>query len=89
MDGRRRARRGPPDEGRPPTDLRAVRRRSERALVVGVVVVLLVIGGLLIGLLYGWPALFTGLLCLVPGAAVFVAIWLLLRFLEWLSQRGE
>ena len=69
--------------------MRALRRRSERALVIGVVVVFLGVGGLLIGLTYGWPALLTGLLCLVPGVALFVAIWLLLRFLEWLSQRGE
>jgi fatty acid desaturase len=80
---------GPPRHSGLPTDLRAMRRRSERTLVIGVVIVFLGVGGLLIGLIYGWPALFTGLLCLIPGVTIFVVIWLLLRFLEWLSQRGE
>jgi len=85
MRGRRRLH----DDLRPPTDLRADRRRAERALVAGVVIFLLVVGGLLIGLIYGWSALLTGLLCLVPGAALLIVLWLLLRWLEWLSERGE
>ena len=72
-----------------PTDLRKARRRSERALVIGVVVVLLVVGGILIGLIYGWQSIFTALLCLIPGAALFVLLWLLLRFLERLSKGDE
>ncbi len=84
-----RGRRSLPDDLRPPTDMREDRRRAERALVAGVVIFLLVVGGLLIGLIYGWSALLTGLLCLVPGAALVIVLWLLLRWLEWLSERGE
>jgi fatty acid desaturase len=89
MGRRREAQQDASEAIRAPTDLREMRRRSERALVVGVVVVFLVVGGVLIGLIYGWSALFTGLLCLLPGVLLFLTIWLLLRVLEWLSERGE
>ena len=51
--------------------------------MIAVVAALLVVGGLAIGLVYGWEAIITGLLCLVPGAIGLVLIWLLLR---WLSR---
>ena len=72
-----------------PTDMRKVRRRQERLLVIAVVVVLLVAGGLTIGIVYGWQAIVTGLLCLVPGAAGLVLIWLVLRLIEGVLNRWD
>ena len=70
-----------------PTDLREDRRRFERTLVILVVLTFLVVGGLAITLVYGWQALFTGLICLIPGVIAFVLLWILLRVLERLSDR--
>jgi len=72
-----------------PHDQRAERGRSERVLVIGAVIIFLVVGGILIGLIYGWPSLISGLLCLAPGVGALVLLWLLLRFLEWLLKRSE
>jgi hypothetical protein len=69
-----------------PTDLRAYRRQTERNLVVAVVVVLVVVGSVLIGLVYGWPAVVTGLAFLVPGATVIVLLWLFLTSVERLTN---
>jgi uncharacterized membrane protein len=70
-----------------PTDLRKDRRRFERTLVILVVVTFLVVGGLVIALVYGWQALITGLICLIPGVAAFVLLWFLLQLLERISKR--
>lgn len=72
-----------------PTDLRAARRRFERTLVMSVVACLTVGGTVLIGLIYGWQSVLSGLVCLVPGAVIIVLLWLLLRALERFSQRDE
>lgn len=72
-----------------PTDMRKVRRRQERVLVVLVVVVLLVAGGVTIGIVYGWQAVLTGLLCLIPGAVGLVLIWLILRLIESVVNRWD
>lgn len=63
-------------------NLRQYQRRLERDLVIGVVVLLVVVGSGLTGLIYGWPATFTALLCLVPGAGALVGLWWLLRGME-------
>ena len=65
-----------------PTDMRAYRKRSERQLVIAVVVVLVVIGSVVIGLVYGWQSILTALLCLLPGAGVILLIWLFLSAIE-------
>jgi hypothetical protein len=70
-----------------PTDLRRNRRQSERRLVISIILIFVVVGGALIGVIYGWEAVFTGLLCLLPGAGALVVLWLLLRILERLSDR--
>lgn len=70
-----------------PTDLRGDRRRAERLLVIAVIVALLVVGSAVIGLVYGWPAVITGLICLLPGAAGLALLWLLLQLVErWLNK---
>lgn len=72
-----------------PTDLRGNRRRSERLLVAAVVFALLVVGSVAIGMVYGWQSVFTGLLCLLPGAGGLLLLWLILRLLERWLERSE
>lgn len=69
-----------------PTDMRAYRRQTERRLAIAVVLTLVLIGSVVIGLVYGWPAVFTGLLCLLPGAGVFLLLWIALSVIERLSR---
>ena len=65
-----------------PTDLRAYRRQTERRLLIGIIVCLLIVGSGLIGWLYGPAALLSALTCLLPGAGAFLLLWLLLTLLE-------
>jgi len=69
-----------------PTDMRAYRRQTERHLVIAIIVMFVLVGSLVIGLVYGWPAVFTGLLCLLPGAGVFLLLWIVLAVIERLSR---
>jgi len=69
-----------------PTDMRAYRRQTERRLVIAIVFVLVLAGSVVIGLVYGWPAVFSGLLCLLPGAGVFLLLWIVLTVIERLSR---
>lgn len=71
---------------KPPQDLRRYRRVQERQLVIAVVVAFIVVGSVTIGLVYGWASVITGLLCLLPAMGVFVALWGLLRLLEWIAR---
>jgi membrane protein YdbS with pleckstrin-like domain len=69
-----------------PTDMRAYRRQTERRLVIAIVFMLVLIGSVVIGLIYGWPAVLTGLLCLLPGAGVFLLLWIVLSVIERLIR---
>lgn len=72
-----------------PTDMRKHRRNQERALVIAVVLLLIIGGSVTIGLVYGWTSVFTGALCLIPGAAIFAVLWLLLVGLERFVKRDD
>jgi hypothetical protein len=69
-----------------PTDMRAYRRQTERRLVIAIIFALVPIGSVAIGLVYGWPAVFTGLICLLPGAGIFLFLWIVLTIIERLSR---
>ncbi len=71
---------------KPPTDLRRYRRRTETTLAIAVALMLLVGGSVTVGLVYGWPAAASALLCLLPGAFTFLLLWLVLLCLECLSK---
>ena len=71
---------------RKPVDMRRYRQQTERHLLVGVLALLVVVGGVMIGLIYGWRSIFTALLCLVPGAVLIVLLWLLLGGVERLMR---
>ncbi len=76
----------PPQE---PTDYRALRRRLERNLLFWVIALLLVVGGGLIGLIYGGGALILGLSCLAVGAGVILLLWGVLTLMERWANRDE
>ncbi len=69
-----------------PTDYRGLRHRLDRELLFWVIALLLVVGGGLIGLIYGGGALILGLSCLVVGAGVILLLWGILTLIErWAS----
>ena len=69
---------------RPPRNLPAHHRRTERWLVLGFVLLLLLVGGGLIAWTYGWGGLAGGLVsilgCTLALAAVGGLLWLLLTW---------
>ena len=72
---------------RPPTDTRALRRRTDRNLALAVVIFLVGVGGALIGAIYGGGALILGLTCLLAGAGLFGLVWLILTLIERWAER--
>jgi len=71
-----------PDKPRSILDLRAFRRREDRRLVLVIILFLVIVGGVTIGLVYGWSTAATGAICLAAGAAVFGLLWLILSLVE-------
>lgn len=69
---------------RSPTDTRQIRREMNRRLLGLVLFVLVIVGGGLIGLVYGAPAALLGMLCLLAGSAVIGSLWWLFTILgKW------
>ena len=64
-----------------PTNLREMERRHERQLVALAALVLVVGGGALIGLIWGWGRLLGALPFLLLGAAGIVALYALVALL--------
>lgn len=71
-----------------PTNMRQYRKRSEWVLLGIIVLFLVVVGTVAIGLIYGWGAALTGLLCLLPGALVLVLLWLFLVGIDRFTEGG-
>jgi len=71
----------------PPTDYRAIRKRHERWTLIAAVVVLVVVGGGLIGLVFGWSQLLTALPCLLAGAGLPAGLYLILVGMEGWAQQ--
>ena len=76
-----------PDKPHPVTDLRALRRKDERRLIVIIAIFLVVVGGIVIGLVYGWQQAAMGGVCLLAGAAVLGLLWLILSLVERWANR--
>jgi hypothetical protein len=75
-----------PDEENKPTNMRKYRRQSERQLVLIVIAFLVLVGGGLIGLIYGWIAMLSALPCLLGGAAIIGGLFLFLELAErWVA----
>ncbi len=71
---------------RHPTDLRRHRAVTDRNLLIGFFVVLLVVGGGLIGLAYGGGAGVTGVICIGAAALLAGLVALVMLGIGWLSQ---
>jgi hypothetical protein len=71
---------------RPPTDFRAMRKRHERWTLIAAIIVLVVVGGGLIGLLFGLSEMLSALPCLMAGAAVIAALYLFFVIAERWAQ---
>lgn len=71
----------------PPTDTRAIRRRTDRNLARAVVIMLVGVGGGAIALVYGPGAAALGLVCLLFGAGLFGLLWLILTLMERWADR--
>lgn len=72
---------------RPPTDYRGLRKRNERWLLVAAIVVLVVVGGGLIGLIFGFSQLLTALPCLLAGAGIIAVLYGVFVVMERWSER--
>jgi amino acid transporter len=72
---------------RPPTDYRGMRKRNELWLLGAAIVVLVVVGGGLIGLLFGVGNMLTALPCLLAGAGAIAVLYLFIALLERWTER--
>jgi len=75
-----------PDE-RPPTDYRRMRKQYERELLAGGIFLLVVVGGGLIGLLFGFGEMLAALPCLLSGAGAILGLYLFFAVLERWAER--
>ena len=71
------------------TNMRRFRRDSDRKFLILAISTFIIVGGLLIGLIYGPATLLTALPCLVGGAALILVPWLLLSMLEKWRSKAE
>jgi protein-S-isoprenylcysteine O-methyltransferase Ste14 len=70
-----------------PTDIRRLRKETDRKLLIMVLVMLVLVGGGLIAVIYSPTALLTALPCLLSGAGLILTLYLLLAGLErWLDK---
>jgi len=75
------------DRSHPQADMRALRRRQDRQLVIVVMTFLVVVGGTAIGLVYGWQTAVLSAVWLLGGAAVIGLLWLILSLVEHWAGR--
>ena len=71
----------------PLTDLRRWQRREDRRLALVIILFLVLVGGVAIGIVYGWDVAVTGALGLLAGATIFGLLWLILVQVErWVGR---
>lgn len=76
-----------PDKRHSIFDLRAWQQREDRRLVLVIILFLVIVGGIAIGIVYGWGVAGTGALCLLAGAGIFGLLWLILVLVErWIGR---
>ncbi len=75
-----------PPHAQPPTNMRELRRRADRNLIIGGLVILFVVGGGLIWLLYGVEQALAAELCMGGLLAFFGGMyWLILKLFRAIS----
>ncbi|MBC7250005.1 MAG: hypothetical protein H5T62_06940 [Anaerolineae bacterium] len=72
---------------RPPTDYRRLRKQTERRLLFAALFLLVVVGGGLIGLIFGPGEMLAALPCLLSGAGLILVLFLLLVIIERWAER--
>ena len=79
-----------PPHSQPPTNMREIRRRTDRNLAIGGLIILFVIGGGLIWLLYGTEQALSAVVCMGGVLAVFGGFyWLISKLLKALSDSDD
>jgi hypothetical protein len=73
-------------DSKEPTDMRRYRRQTERRLTLAVVLFLVLVGGGLIGLIYGPGAALMGISCLLLGAGIIGLLFVILTLMERWAQ---
>ncbi len=76
------------EPGRPP-DLRRYGGQLDRELIAGGALILLAVGGGLIALIWGVPALVGALPCFVGLFGLGLVLWLVLKALEWAGREPD
>jgi hypothetical protein len=66
-----------------------MKERDEKRLLFLVIFTLVVVGGGLIGLIFGWQAVLTAVPCLLGGALLILVPWGLLTLAEKWRDRLE
>ncbi len=80
----------PPREPTPPRDLPRHHRRTERGLVIGFFLILLLVGGGLIAWIYGWGGLAGGLASIIACTLALLGIGgLLWALLTWAGRWAD
>jgi hypothetical protein len=74
----------------PLTNTRELHRRTDRNLIIGGLIILFVVGGGLIGLLYGLEQALMAVLCM-GGLLVFFggAYWLIVKVMKAISESDD
>ncbi len=72
-----------------PTNYRAMRRRTERNLIIGSFVIMFVVGGGLIALLWGVDAMLQSWLCIGGGALLLFVFVIVFRMLAIISRSKD
>ena len=72
-----------------PRDIRKYANQTNRRLLIGLVLLLLLVGNGLIYLLYGQAAALSGLLCMGALLLPLALIWAYINGLAWLRDRVD
>lgn len=79
-----------PSHAQPPTNMRELRRRTDRNLILGGLIILFVVGGGLIWWLFGMEQALMAELCMGSLLVLFGgAYWLIVKLLKALSESGD
>lgn len=68
-------------------DLRRYASQTNRRLLLGFVLILILVGDGLILLIYGPSAALLGLVCILAGLFPLALIWFVLTGMEWLTKK--